>query len=202
MSTREGIGEANGRRRMSRGALAWLGIVAAIGVVQLFRRQWGDAAIFGGAAALIAAEALGMLRLGDRLRRPPRVALLVAGTIAAIVLTIVPRHSVWAGLVVALLGAAAVGAAWAPPRESQHTERPWPPALRRLGWAWAAVVVAACLWELTQVTLGGTTPGGRRTHPALSDLLDPLVGAPFGQAVFAVCWLAMGLLLVTRGARR
>jgi hypothetical protein len=71
-----------------------------------------------------------------------------------------------------------------------------------LAWSWAAIWVAACVWEVVQTVLGGSLQGGREAHPSLSDLLDPFVATMIGQPVFVLCWIIGGVYLVRRGLRR
>jgi hypothetical protein len=52
---------------------------------------------------------------------------------------------------------------------------------------------------LLPVILGQLTGGGPAAHPALSELIDPLLDQPAGRIVFAVVWTGIGLFLVTRG---
>ncbi len=200
MTTDEGREQAAERRRVRWGSLAWLTVLSLIGIVQLTRRQWGDALVFGIAAVALIAEAAGVFPVLDRLRRPAVAVVAVAAAVAAALLVVVPRHSPVSAGAFALVGAAAVIVAVPPPRDGER--RRWSPALRGLGWAWASIVIVACLWELLQVMLGGSTPGGRAAHPALSDLLDPVLNTLPGRIGFAVVWAGIGLFLVTRRPRR
>lgn len=192
---------AYSRRRPTRAALAWLAVILLIGVVQLGRGQWADAALFGAAAAVVLVSALSE---PVRSRWGPRPALLpvaVGAVVPAAVLSVTPRHSLWAGVTVAAVGVAAAALAWAPSGRG-GSGGGWTPALRRLAWSWAIIVIVAALWELLQVTLGRILPGGRASYPALSDLLDPLVSPPVGQTLFALGWIALGVFLTRRGRRR
>ncbi|WES63617.1 hypothetical protein P0L94_14240 [Microbacter sp. GSS18] len=189
------------RRRPSRGAMLWLTVILLVGIVQLGRGQWGDAALFAVAAGVVLVSAL-----TPTSGRPAGIAMLplVAGAaVPAVVLSVVPRHSAWSAIAVITAGIAAAAVAWRVPGErTAPAASRWTPALRALAWSWAIVIVVACLWELLQVTRGRTLPGGRAAYPALSDLLDPLMTPPVGQAIFAVGWLAVGIFLVRRGATR
>ncbi|NYE18553.1 hypothetical protein [Microbacterium immunditiarum] len=185
--------------RPTRGAFAWLGILLAIAVVQLARGQWGDAAVFAVAGSLVVAESTGLLVMLERLVRPRTLAVAAGAVAAGVVLMLAPRHSVAAGAAMIGVGVAAAIAAWAPARSEQRRPRAWPSATRRLAWSWAAVWLIACLWEVAQVTLGGSTPGGRAAHPALSDIVNPLLDVPLGKGAFVVVWLALGVFLIRRG---
>ena len=189
-----------GVRSLHLGSVAWIAILAVTGVVQLLRDQLADALIFGIASLLLLLIAAGAVPVLDRLRRPPLTVTVLGATGVALLVAVVPRHSVIAGIAFGVVVVLAV-LAGAPPANTLPRTR-WPKTLRRLAWAWAVIWIAACLWELLQVLLGGTTAGGRIAHPALSDLLDPLLAQPPGRIAFAVCWAAIGLFLVTRGGRR
>ncbi len=186
--------------RLTWGGAAWLFVLAAIGIVQVVRGQWIDAVIFGGAATALAADAAGLIPAGAPRSRPRSASLLAAGAAFAGVLSLAPRHGVVAAIAVLAVGIAALLIAWppAPPRGVS----PWPRALRELAIWWAAIWIVGCLWELAQFILGGLAPGGRGAHPALSDLLDPVVAPGIGQVVFAVAWVAAGVFLVVRGGAR
>ena len=193
-------------RRLTLGALAWMAVVGLTGFVQLLRGQWGDAVIFGVALVLLIADAAGLLRVGDRAARPGLGVVGAGAALAALTLSLVPRHSVWMAVILIAIAFAAILVAWPDGSPaSGHRSRPresWPRALRGLAWSWAVIWIAGCLWELVQVTLGGSVPSGRELHPALSDLLDPLVATWPGQMLFAVCWAAIGVFLVRRGVSR
>lgn len=188
-------------RRVTWGGLAWLSVLAAIGAVQVVRGQWIDAAIFGGAALVLTADAVGLLPAGKPRRRPGVRVLVVGGAFIAVVLSFAPRHGLLAAVTLLAVGVAAVVIAW-PPAEAPAPAGAWPKALRTLAIWWSAIWIAGCVWELVQFILGGISPGGRVRYPALSDLLDPVVALGIGQAVFAVVWIAAGVFLVARGGRR
>ncbi len=203
MST-DGTGAAAGRTRgrPSRAALAWLAVIGLIGIVQLARGQWGDAALFGAAGVVVAVSALSTRRAGRHAGRPAAPVIASGAVLLIVALSVVPRHSVWALIAVVITGAAAAVTTWRQPAADDSRAQAWTPALRTLAWSWAAIVIVASLWELLQVTLGRILPGGRAAYPALSDLLDPLVTPPIGQTLFAMCWVALGVFLATRGGRR
>lgn len=185
--------------RITRGAAAWLGILLAIGTVQVVREQWFDALVFAGAALALALAAV--LGPGGGVAAPASraVALCAAalGLAIGLVLLLAPRYSTSTQLAVCAAGALAIVLAW-PQRAMVDGART--PGQRRLAVAWAIVIVIGCLWELAQFIVGRMHP--ERPAFALSELLDPLMqGAP-GRVLFAVAWLALGALLVLRGRCR
>ena len=195
------VAPAQVRRRLTWGGAAWLFVLVATGIVQIVRRQWIDAAIFGAAALLLTADAAGLFPVG-RPRTLPRMRVLLGAAAAClIVLSLAPRHGVLAAVTMLAIGVGAVIVAW-PPISDPRPPSPWPRALRRLGIAWAVIWIVGCIWELIEFILGGLSPQARVMFPALSDMLDPIVTPGLGQAVFAAAWLAIGIFLVMRRRRR
>lgn len=193
--------------RASWRAVPWIGILAAIAVVQLVRAQPFDTALFGAAAVLLTLDTVGAVRL--RVTRPTlRMPLLLALAAAvAAVLVLAPRHGLVTGIAVGLVGLVAVPLAWLRPparaAEAGETDAARRRIrIRRAAVGWAAVVLVMCLVELWSFLAGRLTTQAQGQHPAISELLDPALDTPLGRLVFAVCWLALGVLLITRGRRR
>ncbi len=193
----------NGRRRWLR-ALPWIAILAAIAVVQVIRGQPFDAAIFGVGTVVLVVDATGAV--APRRKRPSiRLSVFIAAAaVIAAVLAVVPRHGLVAGIAVGAVGVAAVPLAWLlPPRRDRDDE----PDLRRVrvrraAIGWASVALVMCLVELWSFLMGRLTTQAKGEHPAISELLDPLLNDPIGRLVFAAAWHGLGILLVTRGRRR
>lgn len=179
------------------GAVCWLGILTAIGIVQIVRAQWFDAAVFFGTAVLLVADAYGWLPPAPRRRRRTARTLLIGAAVAAVVLSALPRHQPAMMIAAGAVGVGAVVLAW-PQRAIVRT--PWPRAVRRLAWMWAVILVAGCLWELAEFILGRVDP--QLVSFALSDLLNPLVDTMPGHILFVCAWAAMGFFLVRRGGGR
>lgn len=179
-------------------ALPWICIVAIISLVQVIRVEYFDAIVFGATAVVLAVDAVA----GPRIRtpRPPVWAIIAAASAIGVVLALAPRRGIVMAVAVIVVGLAAVAIAWPDPvRDDQ------PPGSRRTtraAIAWAIVAIATCLLELGSFLLGRATAETKYTHPALSDLLDPMLNLPGGTAVFGALWLAVGVLLVSRGRRR
>lgn len=173
--------------------VCWLVILVLIGVAQLVRGEWFDAAVFLVAIALVCCS---ILLPAQGAHRPRPYLVVFAATALAAAVALLPRHST--GMIVAVLitGVAALVASWP---GAASARRAWTPGLRRLAVAWAVILVAGCLWELAQFIVGRIAP----TQPsfALSDLVDPLLDTELGKAVFAGAWLSCGAFLVLRGRR-
>ncbi|GAA4371509.1 hypothetical protein GCM10023166_20880 [Paeniglutamicibacter cryotolerans] len=68
--------------------------------------------------------------------------------------------------------------------------------LRRSAWAWAAVVLFLCLWELGMYFTARLDPWEESTHPPLSDLIDPLFLVPSSRWLGTVLWVGACAALV------
>lgn len=191
--------DAGGQDRHVRGravrwpVVCWLVILVLIGVVQMVRAEWFDAAVFLVALVLMGISILLPMH-GQRIH--PSV-VVISTTVLAVVVALLPRHG--AGMVAAVLtiGVLALVAGW-PGAASARLA--WSPGLRALAVAWPMILVIGCLWELAQFIVGRIAPD--RPSFALSDLIDPLLGTAIGKAIFAVAWLSCGAFLVLRGRRR
>lgn len=184
------------------GPATWIGILLAIGAVQVVRAQWFDAAVFFAVSLVLAVDAM-RGRPRDRSRgesqsrrnAPPGAQwVLAVAAVVGVVACVLPRQSLAMQVLVCAAGAAAVLVAW--PRRSLPTA-PWPPGPRRLAWSWAVILVVGCLWELAQFILGQMFP--QDPAFALSNLLDPILSTWPGRLVFVVLWIAGGFFLVRRG---
>jgi len=150
----------------------------------------------GGPPAPIAAGQAGVRQAGPRWRRPALLtAGLAAGVLYAVVVGSFTRYSWPATVPVAVLGAIVVAIGWRGPR---HT-RPAPPRPPAIGLAlWAAVFVAACLWELWSLLEQPNLATSSYTHPTISALTDPVLSTWAGRSVVLAGWLGLGWFLVER----
>jgi hypothetical protein len=190
-------------RRAARAA-PWLAILLITGTVQFVRDAPWDGVIFLTVAAVLAVDVVRPLPSWPRPRVAPKpVARLVVWVIVAaagLLLVVMPRHSVGEGIVAVAIGLTALVFAW--PARPVAARIADDGTLRRTGILWAMTALAVCVWELASFVLGRTMPGGVIEHPAVSDLIDPLLDVGSGHALFAAAWLAFGALLVVpwRGA--
>ncbi len=178
----------------------WVFILAAIGVVQIVRLQWFDTAVFA-----VAVLGVVLIARTTRPRRTPwRIGVpALAGTTAALgaVLCFLPRHSLVMQIVVVAAGLAAAVLAWSGAAVAQpERQTSAGTGIRRLAWAWGAILIAGCLWELTQFILGLVQPDA--AWFSLSDLLNPAVATVPGKIVFVMLWLTGGAWLLRRGGAR
>jgi len=197
------------RRRALTGSRAWLRatpwifILAAIAVVQIIRSQPVDAAIFGAGAIALIADTTSVLPAGREKPSIPVTLLIAVGAVAVAVLALVPRHGLVAGIVVGAIGVVAVPIAWLlpPRRAAREGEALRRVRVRRAAIGWACVALLMCLVELWSFLMGRLTTQAKDEHPAISELLDPVLETPVGRIVFVAAWLGIGALLITRGRR-
>jgi len=186
------------RRRPRWSELCWIGVLAAIGVVQVIRGQWFDAIVYALLVTVTTTDAVGLLPERTRTRAVSLRVLLIAAVVFGAALIVLPRHSPAIMVVLAVVGVGAVVVAWPGPRTPKSG--PWPAGLRRLAWAWSGIVIAGCVWELGEFIAGLLAP--HQASQALSDLADPALSTLWGKGVFVVVWMAVGLWLLRRGVGR
>ncbi|KHK95995.1 hypothetical protein LK09_16645 [Microbacterium mangrovi] len=184
------------RAQLTVGQLSWITILVLIGLVQVIRAQPFDALFFATAVLVTTMDATGILTAATQPRRVSARVLVVVGAVAATALAALPRHGPAMVTLMLLLGAAVLLLAW--PGSAERM--PWSRGIRSLAWCWGIILVIGCLWELFAFILSLVDP--RAPAPALSDLLDPMLGNRLGQAVFAGLWVLLGIWLVRRVGRR
>lgn len=178
----------------------WIGVLLLTGVVQVVRQQWFDAAVFLVAAVAVAFGPVVPHTRHDR--SPLPLAVLVVGAVAVgVAMLLVPSHGPVMKALVITIGVAAAALAW----DGWAVRTPaaptaWTPGIRRLAIVWTSIVVAGCVWELTQFSLGLAHP--RESWYSLSELADPFVLTALGKTLFSAAWLASGVWLLRRGGRR
>lgn len=179
-------------------------ILLAACVVHVVRRDALDFAVFFGTAVLIVVDSRrhGGVRGGSghvdqpTASRWQRVWLpLVGVTLFSGAAALAAVASLGARLIVTLIGIAGLVLVWArtprlPSRRSdgKASARGWP--------VWAVIGVVACLWELTSFIAQQAWPLDQEAHPAVSDLVGPLLGTWFGRVVFLMLWAAAGWWLL------
>ena len=192
-------------RTVTGGTVAWFVVLAAMAVVQLDRRAWFDSAVLLTVLVVLVVDLSGRLPHGALTVSGTGPAVIGAALLAGVVLVLAPRHGTVAGLVLVVLGAAALAYAWPDRRENDPAvldREPWDRATTRTAAAWAAAWIAGCLWELAMFLLGQGRTGSSNPYPAASDLLDPLLANPVVKALFVVVWLSAGVGLLARMDRR
>ena len=180
-------------QRMLRAA-PWLAFLLITGTVQFVRNAPWDAVIFFTAAAALAVDVVRPLPSWPRPHVARKLVVWLVVALAGLVLVLMPRHSVGEGIVAIAIGLTALLFAW--PDRPASARVADDRTIRRTGVLWAITALAVCAWELTSFVLGRVAPGGVIEHPAISDLINPVLDVDGGRAVFATAWLAFGALLV------
>jgi hypothetical protein len=178
----------------------WIAIPVIIAIVQLVRDAPLDAAVFGVVAVLLALDVTGVLPEVP-VARVPLAPLLAVGVVVAVVLVLAPRHGVVATVAVSAVGVAAGVLAWARPPERTTARVADRVRLVRGATVWAVVAVTLCLWELSSFLLGRDDEAAKLAHPAVSDLLDPLIDTWWGRVAFVVLWVVAGSGFIRAGRR-
>lgn len=122
-------------------------------------------------------------------------ALVLGGLAYALVAGGFGRYTWPSTIAVVCPAAASVAIAWrVPVREAARPRRVGPLGLA----AWAAVFVAAALWELTSLLLQPSLTTGSPEHPTISVLTGPLLASHPGRSLVLAVWLAGGWFLLRR----
>ena len=186
-------------RRILRGA-PWIAILVLTGNVQFVRDAPWDGVIFLTVAAVLIVDVVHPLPSWRRPRAARALVVWLVVAAAGLLLLVMPRHSIGEGIVAVAIGVTALVFAW-PDRPAGAGSGTGAAvsgdrAIRRTAVLWAVTALVVCVWELTSFVLGRTMPGGVIEHPAVSDLINPLLDLNWGHALFAAGWLAFGALLL------
>jgi hypothetical protein len=106
-----------------------------------------------------------------------------------VALALVPRHTPLQAIIVLAILPLALRFAWYSDRgpKDKPDER-----MKRSRMAWAAGGVGLMLWEFA-ANIFGQLDGSLHSFPTISVLIDPILDNIFGQAVFVVLWLLIGV---------
>lgn len=175
----------------------WVVIFLGTAIFHVWRGSFEDVLIFGGSAALIITQVLGLTRFG--FSQQPRFHVYQIATVVVLVAGILyfaPRHSLINLLTLVALIPIGVALLFYVDRTDQPAATR--PVLRsRLLWGSWAVIFA--LIELVAY-LGSKLTGDLGGFPTISVLLDPVLDDALGRALFVVLWLMAGVYLF--GVRR
>lgn len=173
-------------------------MLLAATVVHVVRRDVFDTVLFAGTALLIVWDARRSARVGAG--SPGRVGhrwVVAAGmTGCAAVVALAPAATVGARAALISLGLAAGALVLVGPRAAGTAETA---ARVGRGWmVWAVIGLAACLWELSAFISQQVWPADEAAHPAVSDLLGPLLATWLRRFVFLLLWLGAGWWLLVQ----
>jgi hypothetical protein len=176
----------------------WTAIVLITGAFQVYRGAPVDGSFFLAVAAVLIVDRLGVLPAVARRPAAPTGVLLAGAVAVVVVATVTPRYGIGDVVVVVAVGLVVLAYGW-PETAPPASDAPGRP-IRTAVLAWSVVGVVTCVWELTEYFLGRPSAAASRDHPALSDLVDPLLHGDAGRAVFTAVWL-LGLSFLPRRAR-
>jgi hypothetical protein len=185
-------------RRVRTPVTWWTAILLITGVFQVYRGAPVDGCIFLAVAAVLAVDRLGALPAVAGRPTVPAGVLVAGATAVVLVATATPRYGTGDIVVVAAVGLVVLAYGWPQTLRSPPDAPDRPVRTAMVGWS--VVGVATCGWELTEYFLGRPSAAASNDHPALSDLVDPLLHGAAGRAVFTVVWL-LGLTFLLRRAR-
>jgi hypothetical protein len=201
----------------------WTLILLATGLFQLLRGAPTDAAFFLVVAFLLIADAAGLLWFAGT-GLPHRGLIVGVSIVLGLLLLLVPRHGVAAGIVVGAAGIGLLALAWSPSGPPQAARpaaaRPTVPraaatraaatrpsgvsrsGLSRSAIVWIAIAITGSLLEVATFLLGLPSAAAKVEHPSISILLDPVLDTLAGRIGFVVVWLIVLVWLLRRtGAR-
>jgi hypothetical protein len=119
----------------------------------------------------------------------------VGGFVYAVLVAGLARYSWPATVAVGVPAATGVAIAWRRPVGEPVGPRRIAPAGAA---AWAVVLVALALWELSALLLQPSLTTGSWAHPTISVLMDPILATHLGRSIVLCLWLASGGFLLQR----
>ncbi|WP_066519850.1 hypothetical protein [Curtobacterium ammoniigenes] len=193
--------------RLQRLALTWpwAAILLITSGFQFGRGAPVDGIVFAGVAVALVIDALITSRRRTRRRRRPLLRLpeqsftwratVVVGLLVAAGVGVAAPQSIVALVAVVAAGVLASILAW--PRD--RPMRALHDATARSAGLWAVLIVALCTWELLNFFLGVGSARADWQHPALSDLIAPLLDNRVVRGLGFAIWLAAGAALIRHG---
>lgn len=162
-------------------------------IFQLWRGAYVDGFLFLALVVMLVVDRLtgGRIVILKRTADASRKVILVVAGALGLALILTPRHSLFDAFAISVAGTLAIILAWAP--SGRRPERP-APAYRRTAVTWSLLGVGLCLWEAGAYI--ASVSGGGDDFPTISVLLEPLMEAPLGRALFTALWLLAGLTLL------
>jgi hypothetical protein len=116
----------------------------------------------------------------------------VGGLVYAVLVAGLARYSWPATIAVGVPAATGVAIAWRRPVGEPACPRRIAPAGAV---AWAMVLVALALWELSALLLQPSLTTDSWAHPTISVLMDPILATHLGRSIVLSLWLTSGWLL-------
>lgn len=168
----------------------WVWVFLLTLALQVFRGSPIDAMIFGASTLLIWLDAAGFVK--KSLRERPRVSnstIAIATAVLAIALTFFPRHSYIHGFVMIAILPIVLYLVWYKDRGPKEKADP---VMNKTKVVWVSLCVILCIWEFA-ANIMGQLENSLYSHPTISILMDPFMDSTFGQGIFVILWLMLGL---------
>jgi hypothetical protein len=168
----------------------WFWLFLTTTMLQVFRGSVVDAIIFGSGTLMVFLSAANLLN-HIHLKKPHANKYAIYTTVFAVViaLSVVPRHTPLQAIIVLSMLPLALRFAWYSDRgpKDKPDER-----MKRSRMVWAAGGVGLLLWEFAANILG-QLDHSLKSFPTLSVLIDPVLDNLFGQSIFVILWLVVGI---------
>lgn len=165
---------------------------AFVALFQFLRGANFDAIYFSSIVAILLIDGRKLFPFEFPMKPKVKSVMVAAGATAlAITLTFLPRRSEFAIALMIAIFLIALALVW---YRDAGPETKKTPALIRSKWLWFAIVVAACLWELTSY-IRSDMVGDSTAYPTVSILMGPLMNDPIGRGLFVSVWLLIGFWL-------
>lgn len=177
----------------SPGAIAWVSVLGLMACFQLWRGAWVDGTLFAMLVGVLVIDRIthGRIRIFSTPPAMHRRWVFTGAALAAVILSVAPRHSDLDLVVVSAVGVGVLVLAWTPAPDTP--EHPRLAYTRAAVW-WSVLAVGLCLWEAIAFVLSQYV--SEPDFPTVSVLLDPLLEWEIGRSAFTLLWLAGGLWLV------
>ena len=177
----------------------WVWVFFITYALQIFRGSPIDTMIFGTSTLLVWLDAAGFVK--KSLRERPKVSnstIAIALGLLGIALSFFPRHSYFHGAVMLALLPVALYLVWYRDRGPKEKADP---LMARTKVVWVIICVALCIWEFA-ANIQGQLENNLYSHPTISILMDPFMDSTFGQSIFVVLWLLLGVGLLRIWGRK
>lgn len=188
-------------KRFLRGINPWLPVFAFITAFHINRGSTGDAIIFGIGSLLL----IGDWKKWARWEMPerPKISFWAVGAVILVSCSVLffAERGGWQDIVL-LLALAPIALTLVYYRD--HGPKPSiSPVMNRTKWIWMTLALVMAVSELFAYIFANVYKDDK-TYPTVSVLVNPILDAPYGRAVFLVLWMliGVGMLQITRWGRK
>jgi hypothetical protein len=168
----------------------WVWVFALTTALQVFRGSMLDTTIFSLCTLTVWASAAGLFgRVTGEKVKVKRPVIMFSVLIFALALSVFPRHSYIHGALVLGMLPLVLRLTWY--KDSGKKDKP-DQRMSRAIVLWTTLCLGITFWEFMANILGQLA-NSLHIYPTISVLIDPLLDTTWGQAIFVVLWLAMGI---------